>query len=100
MSNLFTPFGYTMSELSTMGAANLGSGALCAFLVGVFLDQTGWYRRTHLTLSFGGVLCVSYFFIALPYELSIFPSVLLSGMIFISYHPMSYSYGAEMTFPT
>ena len=65
MSNLFTPFGYTMSQLAIIGASNLSAGVFCAFLVGILLDRTGWYRRTHLSLSLLGMLAVPYIFIAL-----------------------------------
>ena len=100
LSNLFNPFGYTMSQLSMFVASNLFAGVLCAFLVGILLDKTGWYRRTHLSLSFLGMLTVPSIFIALTQDLTVFPSAIVLGMVCISYHPMSFSYGAEMTFPT
>ena len=55
LSNLLNPFGYTPSEIAKAGFYCGAGGIISALLMGIFLDRTAMYRKTHITLSFVGL---------------------------------------------
>ena len=99
MSNLLNPFGYGMTDLAKMGVGNMTAGVLAAIMIGVLLDYTGSYRKAHLSLSVCSLTAAFSFPIALVCGASVMTSVILIGIGNVAYHPTSYSYAAEMTFP-
>ena len=52
MSNLFEPFGFDASELSTVALTMLGSGIVGAILLGAFVDKTGLYKCSMHVVTF------------------------------------------------
>lgn len=103
MSNVFDPFGYTPSELAVIALIMLVAGVIGSIIVGVFVDKTGWYKRTMIIL---GVLVLSTGILVLigisyiPRQKGVMIGLFaLLGLFAIGYVPLSFSYGAELTFP-
>lgn len=65
ISNLLNPFGYSPGEISIAGGSCMLTGVLGALVVGVFVDQTSLYRKTHLFLSFMILVSVVLFYFTL-----------------------------------
>ena len=82
-----------------MGVGNMTAGVLAAIAIGVILDYTGAYRKAHMTLSTCSLLAAFSFPVALVGGYSVMTSVVVIGIGNVAYHPTSYSYAAEMTFP-
>lgn len=107
MSNLLNPFGYGPSEISIIGGTCLISGVIGALLIGVFLDRTSLYRKTHITITVMAVFASLWFMFVLKRrrdadDASITPimlAIVATGVSMVSFFPSSLSYAAELTFP-
>jgi len=103
MSNLLNPFGYTPTQISIAGGSTLLAGVIGALLIGVFLDHTSLYRKTHMMISLMTFASLVLSVVALySFEGQLGPIMLfmmLFGISSVSFFPTSLSYGAELTFP-
>jgi len=103
MSPVFDPFGYTPTELAIIGLILLVSGVVGSILVGIFVDRTAWYKRTMLSL--GTMVLITSLLVLLGLQFFsqnkglMIGCFALLGLFAIGYVPLSFSYGAEMTFP-
>lgn len=103
ISNLLHPFGFSPSEISIAGGSCMLSGVIGALLIGLYVDHTSLYRRTHLILGF--MVIVSIFMVAYVLThsngelLPILASTIVFGISGVSFFPVALSYGAELTFP-
>jgi MFS family permease len=55
MALILTPFGFTVAQISWLGAGGVFAGALSAICFGVFLDKTRAYKKS---LVGGSALCL------------------------------------------
>ena len=102
MSNLFDPFGYDASELSTVAIVMLGCGVTGAVLLGAFIDRTGMFKRSMNVLTFMLPCFTALMILVLSKSdnKALFMSLYgLAGFVGIGYVPLSITYGAELTFP-
>ena len=107
MSNIMNPFGYTPTDISIIGGCCLATGIVGALLVGVFLDCTNWYRKTHTNISLMMIIATSLVLFLLMKNAEDGSTTLTSmvivtailGFASVSFFPTSLSYGAELTFP-
>jgi len=103
MSNLFTPYGYSPTELALIALDMLVFGVISTILIGKWLDKTGWYKGTMVAI---GVLVIGVLLAicaALRWNGDSRPTMYvlfgLLGFVAFPYIPLSFSYGAELTFP-
>ena len=103
MSPVFEPYGYAPSELAIIGLILLLTGVVSSIIVGIVVDKTGWYKRTMSFLGFGVLLTVILVIIALSFFAEakgiVIACFALLGLFAIGYVPLSFAYGAELTFP-
>ena len=52
LSNLFDPFGFTVSELSSRSLMLLGAGIVGAVITGLVIDKTGAYNSVMHVVTF------------------------------------------------
>ena len=103
MSNLFDPFGFSPSELSTLALLMLGSGIVGAVFVGFFLDKTRLYKCTMRVILFFTVFATIMIIVTLTWFVDHEPMFIglceVLGFFSTAYIPLSLSFGAELTFP-
>ena len=103
MSNIFTPFKYSPTELAMMGLILLFFGIAGAVTVGIVIDKTGYYKRTMNTIGFSVISCSAFILSSLIYWHEVKPLIFIGfallGFCAIGYVPLCLSYGAEITFP-
>ena len=103
MSNTLNPFGYTPTDIAITGATCLLSGVVAALIIGCYLDCTGAYKKTHISLGSLTFLSAVALLLVLAFSkgslAAIMIPVFLFGVSAVSFFPASLSYGAELTFP-
>ena len=58
LSNLFNPYGFSPSEIAIIGLSCQLPGIAAALLVGIWLDYTQLYRKSHIAISFVSVIAI------------------------------------------
>ena len=103
MSTLLNPFGYTASQIGFVGAILFAFGIPAALITGYFLDRNSSYRKSHITLTFFGLISVIAAVCVLAEKeadmLWITIVAVFLGIALVSLNPVCLSYGAELTFP-
>lgn len=103
ISSIFTPFGLSPREISTVGLYLLLAGIIGAIMVGAIVDRTGAYKITTIVLSLLNVIfltVVNQTVYHLEYSYALFMiSMMLMGFSSVAYLPLSFSFAAELTFP-
>ena len=103
MSNIFTPFKFSATELAMLGLILLFTGILGAVTVGIVIDRTGWYKRSMNAIGFAVLSCTALIMTSLivSHEKKFLIFILFGALGFcaIGYVPLCLSYGAELTFP-
>ena len=104
MSNIFSPFGFSPTDMSLYAGICSLSGVIGALSIASFLDRTTLYRKTHITIGFMALL--SWVVLYMVYSNVEVESVGVNAFVFalvgvsnVSFFPVSLSYGAELTFP-
>ena len=103
MSNVFTPFKFSPTELASLGLILLFTGIAGAVTVGILIDKTGWYKRTMNTIGISVMtVCGMILTSLIVFHEQKFPIFILFGLLgffAIGFVPLCLSYGAELTFP-
>jgi len=103
MSNILNPFGYSPTDISILGGCCLLAGVVAALIVGVYLDYTAQYRKTHITLSTLTLLSAMAIILVLIFFkgnlIALLIPIVFCGIANVSFFPTGLSYGAELTFP-
>ena len=103
ISNLFAPFGFDPREITNIGLYLLVSGIFGAILVGAYVDRTGTYKCTTLSLCVANIIFVTGMnqtLYHLDFSQGLFITCLiLCGFSSVAYIPLSLGFGAELTFP-
>jgi hypothetical protein len=103
LSLLLTPFGASVQQVATLGAASVFVGVVSTVVLGGLLDRTRAYKVSLITSSILPVIALIGLLYSLPVGIERFPLVLASGMIYTSIVmaaiPMCMSFSAEVTYP-
>lgn len=103
ISLLFTPFGFSPSEIANLGLYLLVSGLVGAILTGIWIDRTNTYKITSLVLIAGNVIFLTGItqtvYHAEYSRTLLLLSIILMGFCAVSYIPISLGLASELTFP-
>jgi FLVCR family feline leukemia virus subgroup C receptor-related protein len=101
LSNLYSPFGYSGSDISLIGVVFVVSGLIGAPIYGYILDKTQKYLLALRVICVGTLVCGLMLFITIPagniYLLLANCSAL--GFFLLPIIPVGYSFASEITFP-
>ena len=65
LSNILSPYGYTVVDIAKLGFFCMLSGVGAALISGVILDYTAQYRKMHIALTVLGLASVIFMMSAL-----------------------------------
>ena len=103
MSLVLTPFGVSVKQVATFGAASVLVGVVSAVVSGGLLDRTRAYKVFLITSSIFPIIALVGMLYSLPVGMERFHLVLACGMMYTSIVmaaiPMCMSFSAEVTHP-
>jgi len=103
MSLFFTPFGVSVKQVATFGAASVLVGVVSAVVMGGLLDLTRSYKISLISSSFLPIIALFGLLYSLPVGMERFSYVLACGMLYASIVmaaiPLCMSFSAEVTYP-
>ena len=101
VSSLVTPFGYSTSETSILGATFIVAGLIGSFVCSYFLDKHKTYLKVVRTISAGCVIFAALFYVTLPSKnIYLFTAnIFCLGFCMIPIIPVGYAFSVELTFP-
>jgi len=104
MSNVFTPFGFTGSQVAYLSLALLFSGVTGAVVFGALLDRFKFYKCLMGTCAGACTFATALLMVVMYWEPSSFAlmtiSLVVGGVFGTGYFPLCFAYSAELTFPT
>lgn len=104
MSNIFTPFGFTGSQVAYISLALLISGVTGAVVFGALLDRFKFYKCL-MGICAGAVTFATALLMGMMYwepssSAVMIISLVIGGVFGTGYFPLCFAYSAELTFPT
>ena len=104
MSNLLTPFGLNVTQISLLGVLTVFCGLIGAVFMAFFLDKTRMYKNSLIFFSCSTVICLTLLtFITMPNASTNFPMLVVNasmmGFLAIPIIPLCLTFSTEVTHP-
>ena len=101
VSSFTSKFGFGAADNTIFSISFVVVGMIGSFVVGTYLDKSKRFRYVHTRLTFLllVVLVLEYFFLASRSVWVVAPTIGIIGFCVIPFLPVSFEYGAELTYP-
>ena len=103
ISNYTDPFGFSSSEVSFVLLPFLFFAVIGAISIGLYIDATKKYKFALTTVT--AMLAISWSMLVFTLynsrdnKVMFFISLIVSSVLYGSFHPLCFSFGSELTFP-